>query len=56
MAHIAPRHALGWRESNAEQTRPRGWPLPLIVGVLAVTALWLYLLGWALDVLLQGLR
>ena len=32
------------------------FPLPLIVGVLAVTALWLYLLGWALDVLLQGLR
>jgi hypothetical protein len=55
-ARTSSRHALGWRESNPAPARRRGWPLPLIVGVLAVTAAWLYLLAWALDLLLQGLR
>ena len=53
---IANRHSLGWRESNPAPTRRRVWPLPLVVGVIVVTAAWLYLLSWALDLLLQGLR
>jgi hypothetical protein len=55
-ARTASRHALGWRESNPAPARRRGWPLPLIVGALAITAAWLYLLAWAFDLLLQGLR
>jgi hypothetical protein len=50
------RHSLGWREANPAQTRRRGWTAFEVVGALVVTAAWLYLLWWALDLLLQGLR
>ena len=56
MARTASRHELGWKQLHANSTPRRVWPLPLIFGVLAVTAAWLYLLSWALDLLLQGLR
>lgn len=56
MARTASRHELGWKQLHASSTPRRGWPTSLIVGVLAVTAAWLYLLAWAFDLLLQGLR
>ena len=52
----ASRHALGWREANPAQTRRRGWTAFEVVGALGITAAWLYLLSWALDLLMQGLR
>ena len=50
------RHSLGWREANPAQTRRGGWTAFEVVGALAVTAAWLYLLAWAFDLLLQALR
>jgi hypothetical protein len=52
---IANRHSLGWKELQPSSTKRRGWPTSLIVSVLAVTGAWLYLLWWALRLLIQAL-